>query len=94
MIPLSLLNLGPWEIALIIVLALLLFGGKKLPSLAKDLGSGIKEFRRSLSTSSEEESPPPPVVQQVTVAPPPVVETQAPVMEEPKTTRKKSKKKA
>ena len=46
MSPLALLNLGPWEIALILVLALLLFGGKKLPSLAKDLGSGIKEFRR------------------------------------------------
>ena len=59
MSPLALLNLGPWEIALILVLALLLFGGKKLPSLAKDLGSGIKEFRRSLSSSSEDEPPPP-----------------------------------
>ena len=56
MIPLALLNLGPWEIALILVLALLLFGGKKLPSLAKDLGSGIKEFRKSLSSAGEEET--------------------------------------
>ncbi len=55
MSPLALLNLGPWEIALIVILALLLFGGKKLPQLAKDLGSGIKEFRRSLS--AEEENP-------------------------------------
>lgn len=52
---LAFLNLGPWEIALIVILALLLFGGKRLPQLAKDLGSGIKEFRRSLS--SEEEAP-------------------------------------
>ena len=44
--PLTLFNLGPWEIAFILLLALLLFGGKKLPSLAKDLGSGIKEFKR------------------------------------------------
>jgi sec-independent protein translocase protein TatA len=68
MIPLALLNLGPWEIALILVLALLLFGGKKLPSLAKDLGSGIKEFRKSLSSAGEEESQVPPA-QPMPVAP-------------------------
>lgn len=53
--PLAILNLGPWEIALIVFLALLLFGGKKLPTLARDLGSGIKEFRKSLFSHSEEE---------------------------------------
>ena len=85
--PLALLNLGPWEIALILVLALLLFGGKKLPALAKDLGSGIKEFRRSLSSSSEEDS-----VQQT---PPPVqVESVPPPSQEVKETPKKTKKKA
>lgn len=60
MAPLAILNLGPWEIALIIFLALLLFGGKRLPQLAKDLGSGIKEFRRSLSSPEEE----PPQIEQ------------------------------
>jgi sec-independent protein translocase protein TatA len=54
--PLAFINLGPWEIAIIVFLALLLFGGKRLPSLAKDLGSGIKEFRKSLSGASEDES--------------------------------------
>ena len=68
MIPLALLNLGPWEIALILVLALLLFGGKKLPSLAKDLGSGIKEFRKSLSSAGEEETVAPPA-EQIPTAP-------------------------
>lgn len=53
---LAFLNLGPWEIALILFLALLLFGGKKLPGLAKDLGQGIREFRRSISGSPEEEN--------------------------------------
>ncbi|MCP5493600.1 MAG: twin-arginine translocase TatA/TatE family subunit [Leptospiraceae bacterium] len=53
--PLAILNLGPWEIALIVFLALLLFGGKKLPTLAKDLGTGIKEFRKSLFSNAEEE---------------------------------------
>lgn len=48
-------NLGPMEIGLIALLALLLFGGKRLPGLAKDLGQGIKEFRKSLSGETEEE---------------------------------------
>ncbi|MDZ4727565.1 MAG: twin-arginine translocase TatA/TatE family subunit [Leptospira sp.] len=54
--PLAFFNLGPWEIALIVFLALLFFGGKRLPSLAKDLGSGIKEFRKSLMGAPEEET--------------------------------------
>jgi sec-independent protein translocase protein TatA len=78
MSPLALLNLGPWEIALILVLALLLFGGKKLPSLAKDLGSGIKEFRRSLSSSSEDEPPPPPPTQITTPEPEPEIKKESP----------------
>ncbi len=76
MSPLALLNLGPWEIALILVLALLLFGGKKLPSLAKDLGSGIKEFRKSLSSSSEDEPPPP--TQITTPEPEPEIKKESP----------------
>lgn len=49
-------NLGPWEIFLIVFLALLLFGGKKLPGLARDLGQGIREFRRSLFGNPEDEN--------------------------------------
>jgi len=78
MSPLALLNLGPWEIALILVLALLLFGGKKLPSLAKDLGSGIKEFRRSLSSSGDDEPPPPPPTQITTPEPEPEIKKESP----------------
>ena len=37
---------GGWEIVLILAVVLLLFGAKKLPELAKGLGTGIKEFRR------------------------------------------------
>ncbi|GBF50482.1 Sec-independent protein secretion pathway translocase [Leptospira ryugenii] len=54
--PLAFFNLGPWEIALIVFLALLFFGGKRLPSLAKDLGSGIKEFRKSLMGEPESDN--------------------------------------
>lgn len=37
--------IGPWQIVLIVVLALLLFGGKKIPELMRGLGSGLKEFK-------------------------------------------------
>lgn len=36
---------GTWQVVAIIVVALLLFGGKKIPELMKGLGSGIKEFK-------------------------------------------------
>jgi sec-independent protein translocase protein TatA len=39
------LVIGPWQIAIIVVLVLLLFGGKKIPELMRGLGSGIKEFK-------------------------------------------------
>ena len=42
-IPLGMI--GPWQIVLNVVLALLLFGGKKIPELMRGLGSGIKEFK-------------------------------------------------
>ena len=50
MLPLA---IGPWQIALIVVVVLLLFGGKKIPELMRGLGSGIKEFK---DASKEEET--------------------------------------
>lgn len=48
-------GIGPWEIGLIMLVALLLFGGRKIPQLAKDLGTGIREFRKSLTESARPE---------------------------------------
>jgi sec-independent protein translocase protein TatA len=50
-------NLGPMELILILGVALLLFGGRKLPELAKGMGEGIKNFKNALK---EESTPPPP----------------------------------
>jgi sec-independent protein translocase protein TatA len=36
---------GPWQLIAILVVALLLFGGKKIPELMKGLGKGVKEFK-------------------------------------------------
>ena len=49
-------SLGPMEILAILVVALLLFGGKKIPELAKGLGQGIRNFKSSLN--GEDETPP------------------------------------
>ena len=62
----GLFNLGGGEIILILALVLILFGAKKLPELAKGLGTGIKEFKKATRDvtdeihSAMEETPPPP----------------------------------
>jgi sec-independent protein translocase protein TatA len=47
---------GPTEIIIVLVIVLLLFGGKKIPELMKGLGKGIKEFKNA--SNGEEESTP------------------------------------
>ena len=45
---------GGWEIVLILAVVLLLFGAKKLPELAKGLGTGIKEFKKATREVTDE----------------------------------------
>ena len=45
-------NIGPLEIAIVLVIALIVFGPKKLPSLGRSLGRGITEFKDGLTTTS------------------------------------------
>ena len=47
-------NLGGGEIILILALVLILFGAKKLPELAKGLGTGIKEFKKATRDVTDE----------------------------------------
>jgi sec-independent protein translocase protein TatA len=47
---------GPWQIILIIALALLLFGGKKIPELMGGLGKGMKEFKKAMKEDEAEEA--------------------------------------
>ena len=44
---LVLLALGPGQIVLILLVVVLLFGGRKIPELMKGLGTGIKEFKNA-----------------------------------------------
>jgi sec-independent protein translocase protein TatA len=63
---LGLFNLGGGEVILIFCVILLLFGAKKLPELAKGLGTGIKEFKKATRDVTDEmhnamnETPAPP----------------------------------
>ena len=41
-----LLAIGPWQIVLVVLVVLLMFGGKKIPELMKGLGKGISEFKK------------------------------------------------
>ena len=48
------MNLGHWEIVLIILFVIILFGGKKLPELARGLGLGLKEFKKATREIKDE----------------------------------------
>jgi sec-independent protein translocase protein TatA len=50
-------NIGPLEIVVVLIIALIVFGPKRLPELGRSLGKGIREFRGSLSGESDEERP-------------------------------------
>lgn len=53
--------IGPWEIALILAIVLIIFGPKKLPELAKSVGDAIKQYRQAsegkISTAPSTPSP-------------------------------------
>lgn len=47
-------GMGPWELFLIFVVILLLFGAKRLPEMARGLGKGITEFKKALKDTTDE----------------------------------------
>ena len=46
-------SIGPMELVIILAIAVLIFGGKKIPELAKGLGEGIRNFKTSLKGDDE-----------------------------------------
>jgi sec-independent protein translocase protein TatA len=53
-------NIGPMEIGIVLIIALVVFGPKRLPDLGQSLGNGIREFKGSLGS---EDRPEPEVVE-------------------------------
>ena len=48
-------NIGPMELIIVLVIALLVIGPKRLPEVGKSLGKGMREFKDSLSGDSRDE---------------------------------------
>ena len=50
------LAFGPWQIVLVAVVIILIWGGKKIPELMKGLGGGIKEFKKASREDEKKDS--------------------------------------
>ena len=50
-------NIGPLEIVGLLLLALLLFGAKRLPEIGRSLGTGMREFKDSVSGKDKDREP-------------------------------------
>jgi sec-independent protein translocase protein TatA len=50
-------GIGPMELIVVLIIALIIFGPKKLPELGKSLGSGMRSFKDSVTGSDREELP-------------------------------------
>lgn len=50
----KLLFIGTWEIVVIVLVVLLLFGGKKIPELMNGLGKGVKSFKDGMNGKDED----------------------------------------
>lgn len=55
----GIMGLGPGELVVILIILLVLFGGTKLPQLAKGLGQSMKEFKKAAKDDDHEEKPAP-----------------------------------
>jgi sec-independent protein translocase protein TatA len=50
-------GIGPMELIVLLVVALIVFGPKRLPDLGRSLGSGMREFKSSITGEEREELP-------------------------------------
>ena len=50
-------NIGPMELIVVLVIALLVLGPKRLPDAGRSLGQGIREFKDSISSKQREDAP-------------------------------------
>jgi sec-independent protein translocase protein TatA len=50
-------NVGPLEIAVVLIIVLIIFGPKRLPELGQSMGRGIREFKNAISGDKDKDSP-------------------------------------
>lgn len=46
--------IGPWELLIVLVIALVIFGPKRLPEMGRSLGKGLREFKSSVSGKDDD----------------------------------------
>ena len=51
-------NVGPLELVVVLIIALIVLGPKKLPDFGRSVGRGMREFKQALTTSDEPAPPP------------------------------------
>ena len=56
-------NIGPMEVLVVLIIALVVFGPKRLPELGRSVGKGIREFRGSVSGAPDDEHDKPQTIQ-------------------------------
>ena len=49
------LAIGVWQIVLIVLLVLVLFGGRKIPELMRGVGQGMKEFKKATAEDEDDD---------------------------------------
>lgn len=47
-------GMGPWELLVIFLIVLLVFGAKRLPEIAQGMGKGLREFKKSMKDTTDE----------------------------------------
>jgi sec-independent protein translocase protein TatA len=50
-------NIGPLELVIVLVIVLVIFGPKRLPGMGRSLGTGMREFKDSLTGNSKDDEP-------------------------------------
>jgi sec-independent protein translocase protein TatA len=80
-------GIGIWELVILMVILLLVFGAKRLPEMGRSIGHGMREFKDAVTGKDEPEktelTPPPAPVSATPPAPQPAPESTAPPAQQP-----------
>jgi len=78
-------GIGIWELVILMVLLLLVFGAKRLPEMGKSIGHGMREFKDAVTGKSEPDEP-----EKTELTPPPSTTADAPPAQQPSETERVS----